>query len=155
MHLIAALDLAMEIEDLLSRCYSRLSEKSAESDLREEFVRLAEDERNHLNLIKIGKNYVFEAPEAFGEDVGFYAELKEGLGQVKDLLNDLDDPNAALEEGLERMYTLEMRLECVHFDSLAEIKDPQLNSLFKALGEGDKAHRERLKALKMGMGKGR
>lgn len=147
MNMIAALDLAIEIEEGFFHCYSQMSKIYTQANLSGDFYKLAQEELGHVNLIKTSKKYVFQAPEAFEQEPGFIEDMREGLARINLLLEDLNTTEVSLMESLDRMYELESNLEKVHIDTMMQIKDPSLQRLFTALCEGDKAHRARLTAI--------
>ena len=106
MNMIAALDLAIEIEEGFFNCYSRMSRAYSKAGLSGDFHKLAQEELGHVNLIKTSKKYVFQVPEAFEQDPGFVKDMQEGLAKITTLLSDLNGAAISLEESLDRMYAL-------------------------------------------------
>jgi rubrerythrin len=147
MNMIAALDLAIEIEEGFFNCYSQMSKLFTRANLSGDFYKLAQEELGHVNLIKTSKKYVFQAPEAFDQDPEFVKDMQRGLDEINLLLSDLRTKEISLEESLDRMYALETNLEKVHIDTMMQINDSSVKRLFTALCEGDKAHRARLTAI--------
>lgn len=147
MKIIAAIDLAISIEQEFSNCYRKIAQTFPESALKEDLEKLALDEISHMQLLQTGKKYAIRAPEAFPEESGWGGELAEGLALIKNLIADLENTSMRLPEALQRISDLEERFEEVHLSTLVILKDAHLAQLFKALSSGDRIHKETLQRI--------
>ena len=68
--------MAMMIEQKLFECYENLSRLSPNESLSRKLHQLAEDELEHMNSLKLGKNYAFNAPDLFDRKEITEAELE-------------------------------------------------------------------------------
>jgi len=144
MKIMAALDLAIQIEEKFYECYAEIRQNFPDKTMNEEIEKLAAEELGHKNLLKTGKNYLLRAPQAFPEEIDLELEMQTGRTELTALHKDLTDKTVDLKTALERIYKLEQNFEQVHLQTLIQVKDQSLKQLFEALSGGDKAHQERL-----------
>lgn len=140
------LDEAIELEERLSTCYELLSQ-TAKDGLSGELKALAREEKSHVSVLKTGKNFVFQAPDAFGPATISDAEIQIGIKAVSDLQADLKAARLDLAGGLKRLSNLEKKFEKVHMNRAVEFNDFSLRKLFEALARADAEHRQRLDRL--------
>lgn len=147
MKMMAALDLAIQIEEKFYECYVAIRHNFPDETMDVELEKLAVEEVGHKNLLKTGKNYLLRAPQAFPEEIDLEPELQSGRDDLSALQNDLQTESLDLRTALERIYKLELKFEQVHLQTLAQVTDNSLKQLFEALSAGDKEHRERLGSM--------
>jgi rubrerythrin len=128
-----------------------MSQLTSDEALSKKLKRLAQDEREHMNIVRAGKNYVLEAPDLFGQETISEAELIEGINSAVTLTDDTISKRITLNEALKRLYELEKKFEQVHMNTITKVKDPSLKQLFDALTKGDKVHREELETIIAGL----
>jgi len=146
MRLTVTLDEAIELERLIASCYEILSGIS-ENSISEELKKLSREEKSHISVLKTGKNYVFRAPDAFGDERVSDIEIRLGQKVAADLFDDLEAGKTNFRQGLKRLYDLEKKFERVHMNTAVEFKDPSLKKLFETLALADAEHRKRLERL--------
>ena len=146
MRLTVTLDEAIALEEKFSSCYEHLSRAAGDGQSAELKI-LAREEKNHANVLKTGKNFVFRAPDLFGQERISDIEIRLGIKAAADLQDDLIAGKADFRQGLKRLHDLERRFERVHMSTAAEIKDFSLKKLFEALARADAEHRQRLERL--------
>lgn len=137
-------DLAIQLEEKMSECYKAMGELSQDESISRELTRLSSDERAHMNLLIMGKNYLKEAPDLFRPKSERIAEMEVALNKIIKLVDGVHDQKIVLEEALNNAADLEKYFEQFHLRTIAEFKDASLKKLFEALSTDDKAHRERL-----------
>ena len=140
------MDEAIELEERLSTCYELL-ERSAKDGLSGELKALAREEKSHVSVLKTGKNFVLQTPDAFGEVTIPDIEIQLGLKAVSELQTDLKAARLDLPGGLKRLSNLEKKFERVHMNTAIQFNDFSLKKLFEALARADAEHRQRLERL--------
>ena len=150
MKLAAMIDQAIGLEEKIQACYQALSRLTG-NGFSAELRALAQEEKNHINVLKTGKSFVFRAPEAFGREMISEAELRLGLKAAEDLEADLASDRVGFAEGARRLSELEKKFEKVHFHAAVEISDFSMKKLFEALARADAEHRQRLNRLLAGL----
>jgi rubrerythrin len=146
MKLAVTIDEAIAVEEKFSSCYEHLSHV-AEDGQSAELRILAREEKNHASVLKTGKNFVFRAPDLFGQEKTSDLEIRLGLKTAQDLQADLMAGKADFRQGLRRIHDLERKFERVHMSTASEIKDFSLKKLFEALARADAEHRQRLERM--------
>lgn len=146
MRLTVTLDEAIELERIISSCYELLS-RISEDSLSGELKKLAKEEKSHISVLKTGKNYIFRAPDAFGQESISDIEIRLGQKVAADLFDDLETRKIDFRHGLRRLYDLEKKFERVHMNTAAEFKDFSLKKLFETLAIADAEHRKRLERM--------
>jgi hypothetical protein len=146
MRLIVTLDEAIELEERIFACYEYLR-KISQDGAAEEMKNLAREERSHINVLKTGKNFVYRAPDLFGEETISDIEIRLGIKAASVLLDDLIAQRADFRKGLRRIYDLEKKFERVHMNTALEFKDFSLKKLFETLALADAEHRKRLERV--------
>jgi len=147
MHVNEVLDLAERMEEGLSECYGSLAKLAKSDELRRGLERLAQEEIDHRNIIRTGRNYLFQAPEAFAQPAMRAEDLQEGLDRCRGLLERLEREKTTLNSALGDVFRLESIYEKVHLSTCLEINDEGLRKLFQALSQGDAEHRRSLEEL--------
>jgi hypothetical protein len=146
MKLTVTLDEAIAVEEKFSSCYEHLSQAAGDGQSAELRI-LAREEKNHANVLKTGKNFIFRAPGLFGQEKISDIDIRLGLKAAGDLQEDLIAGRAEFRQGLRRLHDLERKFERVHMRSAAEFKDFSLKKLFEALARADAEHRQRLERM--------
>jgi len=147
MSLRQAIDLAIEVETLISVCYQKTSELCPEVDLASVLTRMSREEIQHAHLLRAGKTYLNQAPEAFSQERVKVAEIEAGLMGTAELLSEIESQKLSFFQIIERLRQLESELEKVHLNSIAVINDENLKRLFKALAGEDQKHVDSLSEL--------
>jgi rubrerythrin len=149
MELQETVELAVQMEDQMSKCYEELIQLSPDKTLAEEFDKLAKEEIDHKNLLQTGLNYINQAPELFEMETIDRMAISNGLNQVTSLHEKIKNKTKDFIEALNDIYELEQIFEKLHFDTFVQIHDASLKDLFKSLSQDDKEHKLRLlKAIK-------
>ena len=137
---------AARIETLFRDVYAGLARQFGHrSDLRELFLRLADEEEQHAQRIRLLARHQREAawdPDvlsglAWGLD-GMASELA-GLEREFEAATEADVPSI-----LRRVIDLEGRTGTFHAEELARSGDPEIRSFFSALSRQDERHQELL-----------
>ncbi|MCI4446072.1 MAG: hypothetical protein JHC32_08615, partial [Candidatus Aminicenantes bacterium] len=63
MSLAKIVPLAIELENLVGEIYRLAANLSPEDNTGQELARLANEEQQHVNLLRTGRNYLTKAPE--------------------------------------------------------------------------------------------
>jgi len=139
--------LAIELENLIGEIYRLATNLSPEENIGQELARLAEEEQQHVNLLRTGRNYLTKAPEVFGQPAISEEEIFLGLKKAQELLAKIENRKLLLPQMLEELRELERELEKIHLNTLVETKDESLKKLFRVLAGEDEKHAERLEQL--------
>jgi rubrerythrin len=140
------LNLGTEIETLIAGLYEKVSALTLDASTSKALMKISHEEINHASTIKMGKNFLREAPEIF---VGVHAEeeeLKQGLRECGELRERLDQ-NLAILPALKSLLSLEKRFERIHLGASLIVTDDHLKQLFQSLAKGDHNHVQALEAL--------
>lgn len=146
MNLNTFIDMGIELEETISACYEGLSKLSHDETLSWRLNKMAQEEKNHANLLRSGKNYIQMIPEAFGQECMTAAEIRAGLKLTKSLLQKIHQ-KPDLRSGLKNLLELEKRFEKAHLDTSIEIKEAFLKKLFQDLSQEDKTHTQSLEEM--------
>jgi len=147
MNLLITLEEAIRLEEMVSRCYYLLSMIAPDESLSWELNKLSLEEKNHVTVIKTGKDFAFKNPELFGKEAISDEEIRLGIRLTENLIDDLEQKRVALRPALKRVYDLEKKFEAIHMNTAVEFREPSLKQLFDALSKGDAEHRQRLEAI--------
>ena len=147
MYLNQALDTAVKIEAELAECYRLMSLMDSREIFFNTLKILSQEEISHLNALKAGKNYLYQAPEEFGEVRTALEDLENGLSRIKEFHQALETGSMDLKTALQTMHSLEKSYEKVHLTTLMSIQNEELKRLFQALCNYDQEHRKRLERL--------
>jgi len=79
MSLAKIITLSIELESLINQIYLMVADLSPEEKISRELARLAEEEHQHVNLLRTGRNYLTKAPEVFGQPAISEEEMLLGL----------------------------------------------------------------------------
>ncbi|MBN1938075.1 MAG: hypothetical protein JW843_00710 [Candidatus Aminicenantes bacterium] len=140
MKILLFLEEAAVLEETISLCYLALAERAAETALRREFERLAEEENNHALVIRTGKNYVRKEPDLFGDAMIDMTELQAGLKLVRAVLETIRAGTSAFPDSVRRMRDIESRFEKLHMATVMPVRDESLRELFRQLARDDRDH---------------
>jgi rubrerythrin len=105
---------------------------------------LSNEEIDHMNLLITGKNYLKEALDIFSIKSERITELKIGLNKIIRLIDKINNNSIDSEEAINDAAEFERLFEQFHLKTIAEVNDPSLKKLFKALSGDDKKHTEGL-----------
>ena len=147
MSLAKIITLAIELENLIGEIYHLAANLSPGENIGKELARLAEEEQQHVNLLRTGRNYLTKAPEVFGQPAISEEEMLLGLKKAQELLAKIENRKLLLPQMLEELRELEREFEKIHLNTLIEIKDESLKKLFRVLAGEDEKHVERLEQL--------
>ncbi|MFC2157739.1 ferritin family protein [Acidobacteriota bacterium] len=138
---------AIDLENTVSMCYQTLTEIAPLQSLKEQLKELASEEINHALLLRTGQNYVKNAPDAFGDIILGVSEIGNGIQEANDLIDRIKNRRTSLHEALQQIYDLEIKFVDIHLNTVADIKDETLKTLFTALSKDDQKHADRLETL--------
>jgi len=138
---LAFLDDAAALEEILSAIYEELARLTVNQRLKTELQRLQKEETNHSLVIRTGKNYVRQAPDAFGKTIVTKTELEGGLEAARSILDDVRSGGEDFREAIVLVRRLEDQFEKIHMATAMDIKDEMLQKLFQRLAKDDKDHR--------------
>jgi rubrerythrin len=144
MGLISLLDLAIELEKKIGDCYDRMSGMATDEGLQKELMKLAQQEIDHANLLRTGRNFAIKNPEFFSKGAMENTLLENCLRVISELLNQLGDGTTTLKSALSRIVALEYFCEKAHISSLVHIEETSLKQLFEGLARDDAEHGERV-----------
>ena len=147
MSLAKIVTLAIELENLIGEIYRLAANLSSEDNTGQELARLAEEEQQHVNLQRTGRNYLAKTPEVFGQPAISEEEMLLGLKKAQELLVKIENRKLLLPQMLEELRELEREFEKIHLNTLIEIQDESLKKLFRVLAGEDEKHVERLEQL--------
>ncbi len=143
MNLREFLEISVRLEEALFYCYEALAKAIPDEASCADLSRISREELQHVNAIRLGRQYVAKVPDLFGSPALSAAALAEGIALTealhKDILGGQDRPAQ-----LARLLDLEKRFECVHMDTSVEILEPSLKKLFEDLSREDRTHVEML-----------
>ncbi len=147
MSLAKVINLAIELENLIGEIYRLASILSPDENIARALDRLAEEEQQHVNLLRTGRNYLARVPEVFGSPAISENEMLEGLKSAQALLARIESRKLLLPQMLTELKELESQFEKIHLHTLIEIQDESLKKLFQVLSGEDEKHVERLSEL--------
>jgi len=133
------LDLGAEVETQISAIYEKVASFAVDESAAKQLLKISREELNHANSLKMGKNYLKEAPDLFMSMNMSEAELKAGLAEIANIHSKLQG-KALLLSALKWLLDLEKRFEKVHLGVSLSIADIRLKQLFQALSKGDQKH---------------
>jgi len=143
LNLVELLDLGIRLEEKISACYEDLSRLCSDDALSRRLHKMAQEEINHANILRSGKQFLRKMPDVFGIELMTAGEIKGGF-TLAEGLQKMIRQTSNLEDGLKLLLELEKRFEKVHFDTSIEIRDESLKKLFKDLSQEDQAHAKSL-----------
>jgi rubrerythrin len=141
------IDTAAELEAEISKLYEALAKNSGDRPVASRLLKLADEEIQHVNLLRRGKNYYEEMPDLFTGLTMDPGDVEAGLNDLRAFHARLGKEKASLAGQLKRMLEFEKRFEKVHMGVSVNIKDATLRDLFSNLTKGDQSHILVLKAL--------
>ncbi len=141
MQILSFLEEAAVLEETLSLCYLALAGRAAPAAVKEEFERLANEERNHALVLRTGKSYVKKEPGLFGRTIIDRSELQTGLMYTRAVGEAVRGEALLFRDAVIRVRDLEMRFEKLHMATVMPIQDETLRELFLQLARDDKSHR--------------
>ncbi|MBC7364645.1 MAG: hypothetical protein H5U07_08950 [Candidatus Aminicenantes bacterium] len=147
MSLAKIVSLAIELENMIGEIYQLASDLSPEENIGRELARLADEEQQHVNLLRTGRNYLTKVPEVFGQPTISEEEMLLGIKKAQEVLAKIENRKLLLPQMLDELRELERSFEKIHLNTLIEVQDKNLKKLFQALAGEDKKHVERLSAL--------
>ncbi len=133
------LDLGAELETQVSFLYEKIAKLAEDEAMSKQLLKISREELNHANSLKMGKNYLKEAPDIFIGVSLDEEELNLGLQKCRELHDRLQQ-NLALLPSLKSILDLEKRFEKVHIGVSVSVSDNHLKQLFQALTKGDQNH---------------
>ncbi len=139
MEIALFLELATELETRISKVYEKLSGIADNDPLAGRLLSMSDEEINHANVLRRGKDYLKEMPDVFRRVHVQEDELKKGLDEGEAFLAELD-AGLSFQDGLTRLLEFERRFERIHLNVALEVGEPSLTNLFNALMAGDQDH---------------
>jgi rubrerythrin len=146
MNLNEFINLGIKLEETISTCYECLEGLSSDQTVSWRLNKMAQEEKNHADILRSGKKYIKLIPDAFGVPLMTVGEIKTGLRKAQGLLRTIRQ-TSNLEDGLKTLLELERQFEKVHLDTSIEIRDPSLKKLFQDLSQADKTHTQSLEEI--------
>jgi rubrerythrin len=144
MSLVGLLDLGIELEKKIGDCYDRMSGLATDEGLKNELLKLAQEEIGHANLLRTARSFSVRNPEFFSQGAMDHTLLENCQRGISELLGQLGDGTITLRAALSRIVALEYFCEKAHISSLVYIEEPSLVELFKGLARDDAGHGERV-----------
>jgi len=141
------LDLGVEFETQISKLYETIAELSGDPPIATRLKTLANEEVNHANVLRRGKTYYDEMPDAFSGITMDDNDAREGFEEAKMFHASFGHGKAPLLECLKKMLEFEKRFEKIHLDTSMKVTEPSLKKLFVDLMRGDQSHILVLKGL--------
>ncbi len=139
-------DLGAEIETQISGLYAKIATITHDDNISKTLIKISREELNHAAALKMGKNYLKEAPDIF-LGVNFEEEdLNTGIKECREFQEQLQN-NFGLLPSLKWLLRLEKRFEMVHIGAAVAISDAHLKQLFQALAKGDQNHIKTLETM--------
>jgi rubrerythrin len=133
------LTLAVQIETQISSVYEKVAKLAEDALVSTQLHKIAGDELNHAATLKMGLNYLHQAPELFVSVNMNEEALNKGLLDIASIQAQLDQKLLLL-PALKWLLDLEKRFEKVHIGVSVSLADAHLIQLFKALAKGDQNH---------------
>jgi hypothetical protein len=130
------LDLGIELETEISKAYRGLAWLPAHPALTKRLRSLANDELNHANMLRIGKNYHKEMPDLFAGIKLNEEDVRAAIGEAQ-AIRDSSSAGQPLLNSLKRVLELEKAFERIHLASSVKINEPSLQKLFAGLAKAD------------------
>jgi hypothetical protein len=141
------LDLALELETLISKLYTTIAELSGDPPIAKQLKILAGEEINHANAIRRGREFYEEVPDLFAGITMDETELAMGLEEARIFRAYLAQGKVPLLDGLKKLLGLETRFERIHIGASVRFTDSSMKNLFENLTISDHFHILVLKGL--------
>lgn len=154
MEIALFLELATELEMRISKVYEKMSGIADNDPLAGRLLSMLDEEINHANILRRGKDYLKEMPDVFRRVHIQEDELKKGLDESEAFLAELD-AGLSFRDGLTRLLKFEKRFERIHLNTALEVGEPSLTDLFNALMAGDQNHIRAVSEIIAGLDRGR
>jgi rubrerythrin len=148
------LDLALELETLISKIYTTIAELSGDPPIAKQLKTLAGEEINHANAIRRGREFYEEVPNLFAGITMDETELAMGLEEARIFHASLTQGKVPLLDGLKKLLSLETRFERIHIGASVKFTDSSMKNLFENLTKSDQVHVLVLKGLIESFGEG-
>ena len=133
------LDLGAELESQISSIYEKIAMLTVDEAVSKQLIEISREELNHANALKMGKNYLKQAPELFLAVNMNEEELNAGLAELGILQTRLKETTLLL-PALRWLLDLEKKFERVHIGASVLLADVHFKELFRALSKGDRNH---------------
>jgi rubrerythrin len=140
MDIVEFLDTAIDLETQISELYNTIAERSGDPPIASRLKVIANEELNHANVLRRGKQYYEELPEYFPGFMIDADDAGKGLGEIKEYQASLGDGRILLLEGLKKILDFEKRFERIHLTASMAIREPSLRKLFVNLMGADHSH---------------
>jgi rubrerythrin len=134
------LDLAVKLETEISKLYRTIAERSGDAPIAARLYALANEEVNHANVLRRGRQYYDELPEFFPGFTMDTDDAEKGLEEIKEYQASLGKGKIPLLERIRKILEFEKRLERIHLTTSMAIREPSLRKLFVDLMGGDHSH---------------
>jgi rubrerythrin len=146
MEIAKFLTLGTDLENLIAGLYEKVAALTLDAPTSKALMKISREEINHASTIKMGNNFLREAPEVFVGVQVEEEELKQGLRECGELRDRLDQ-NLAILPALKSLLSLEKRFEKIHLGASIVVTDEHLKRLFQSLAKGDQNHIKTLEEL--------
>jgi rubrerythrin len=133
------LDLGTEIESQISLIYEKVAKLTVDEAVSEQLIKISREELNHANSLKMGKNYLKQAPDLFLAVNMNEEELNAGLTELGIFQTRLKETTLLL-PALKWLLDLEKKFERIHIGVSVLLADVHLKELFQTLSKGDQNH---------------
>lgn len=137
---VLAVAISMEVD--LEQYYLKQAEINKNNSLHKIFTMLANDERQHANILRSKSqelNYDLKASETFVESKKVFKEMKNFELEIKELPSQLDSFRMALD--------MEKKSIDAYNDILSETKDEKAKELFEFLIKQEEEHYKTIEQL--------
>jgi hypothetical protein len=133
------LTLGAELETRLSAVYEEAAVLAVDEPTSKLLKKISGEELNHAASLRMGKNYLAQAPDIFVDSNLSEEEINSGISEI-DLLHTRLRQGSLLLPALKSLLDLEKRFEKIHIGVSVLITDVHLKQLFQALAKGDQNH---------------
>ncbi|RMF47149.1 MAG: hypothetical protein D6751_03425 [Deltaproteobacteria bacterium] len=142
--MIQELQLCAQIEEVVRDIYTFLAEGAETQDLARFWRDLADDESEHINLIRFASRLDDVAFDGFARSAG---ELRALLFKARDVSDLVQGRIWQLPDLVDLLASLEREFMVLHAALMARFVDDAMRRLFEQLGQGDEKHLARLESL--------
>ncbi|HQR30545.1 MAG TPA: hypothetical protein PLL32_09050 [Anaeromyxobacteraceae bacterium] len=141
---------AVQVEDLMRDLYLRLaSARASDPRARELFVRLAAEEEQHAQRIRLLARH--QGPGTWARDTAarIREELQAMSGELRSIAREIGERGAALpgDALLDKVIEAERRAGVIHAEVLARTAEIEVQMLFWALARQDVHHEALLRSV--------
>ena len=135
-----AFDFFIQLEKMMSECYTEIYKICRDKSISSELEELSKEEIDHTNLLKWGKDYLDRAQNASGCNFERPAELRLVQEKIDQLINDIQGKKTGLLEAINDITVLERIMQQLYLRRIAEVKSSSLKRIFDTLSLSSREH---------------